>query len=245
MRYIINMFANLTRLKFVVLLFFILMIIPVSVVSADIFGWALHGSVFYFAANNGVDSDPAPIIPSGGFSFAFRLMPLLKLELTEDIYFTNYEYNSALGYPMACNPENRSAFVMGFVTGLNAVLFVPLGSATAGAAKAAGAFRLYGGPAADFRLVTLAIGLNHPSDFTGDIKTDARLQTDAIYKYFWEKGRWFMPAAGFGFDFPVNEKFLLGFDVRTWFPVYRLWIKDNVPAIDGWRFGAGLRFTPR
>ena len=200
------------------------------------FSWALHGSIFYFAANNGVDSDPAPIIPSGGASFAFHLAKYFKLELTEDIYFTNYEYNVILGYPMACNPENRSAFVMGFITGINSVLFLPIADSV---------FRLYGGLAADFRIIALAVGLNHPADFTGNIETDAQLQTDAIRKHFWQKGRWFMPAAGFGFDFPINEKFLIGFDLRTWFPVYKLWTDDNTPAIDGWRFGGGLRITIR
>jgi len=218
------------------LLFILFSMIPVNAAADDFFGWALHGSIFYFPAKNGVDSDPSPIIPSGGFSLSLRLARLLKLEFNEDIYFTNYEYNSALGYPMACNPENRSAFVLGFVTGINLTLYVPVGDC---------AFRFFGGPAADFRVVTLAIGLNHPSDFTGDIETDAQLQTDAIRTYFWEKGRWFMPMMGMGFDFPINEKFQIGLDLRTWFPVYRIWADDPSPAIDGWRFGAGLRITAR
>jgi hypothetical protein len=231
------MLINLTRkIVIFILICFVLTLIPSNKTSAAPLSWALHGNIFYFAADNGVDSDPAPIIPSGGFSLALQLLRLLKIELTQDIYFTNYEYNAALGYPMACNPENRSAFVMGFITGINAVLFVPIGD---------GAFRFYGGPAADLRIVTLAIGLNHPADFTGDIYTDAQLQTDAISKYFWEEGRWFMPVAGLGFDFPLNERFLLGFDLRTWFPVYKIWTNDNVPAIDGWRFCAGLRITIR
>jgi len=225
--------------KFIFLLVFLfLFMIPLNKasVSAFSFSWALHGSIFYFAANNGIDSDPAPIVPSGGASVAFQFAPLFKLELTEDLYFTNYEYNAARGYPMACNPENRSAFVMGFLTGIHAVINIPIGSCS---------MRIFGGPAFDLRLVTLAIGLNHPADFTGDIKTDAQLQTDAIKDYFWKKGRWFMPVAGFGFDFPIVEKVMIGFDIRTWFPVYRLWTHDEVPSIDGWRFGAGLRVTIR
>jgi len=235
------------RSKAVKLSFVFFLIVPLIAVNAQetdtreqlnrrdkIFSWALHGSIFYFPAVNGVDSDPAPIIPSGGASFAFHLVKFFKLELTEDLYFTNYEYNAKLGYPMACNPENRSAFVMGFVTGINAVFFLPIGKSV---------FRLYGGPAFDFRVITLAVGLNHPADFTGDIETDAQLQTDAILKYFWEKGRWFMPAAGFGFDFTLYEKLLLGFDMRAWFPIYKLWAEDNASMIDGWRFGAGLRIT--
>jgi len=198
------------------------------------FSWALHGSIFYFPAVNGVDSDPAPVIPSAGASVAFQFARLFKLEITEDLYFTNYEYNVKLGYPMACNPENRSAFVMGFLTGINAVFFLPFGN---------NAFRFFGGPAFDFRIIALAVGLNHPADFSGNIETDAQLQTDAIRDFFWDKGRWFMPAAGFGFDFLIKENLYLGFDIRTWFPIYKLWVEDNTSSIDGWRFCAGLRIT--
>jgi len=206
--------------------------------SAGDFHWSMSGSLFYFAADNGVDSDPAAIIPVFGVSFAWQFWGPLRLELTEDIYFTNYEYNAALGYPMACNPENRSAFVMGFLTGIQLTAHFPIGNNGT-------AFRVYGGPAADFRLAVLAFGLNNPADFTNDLATDPKLQTDAIFKYFWSEGRWFMPVFGMGMDFPVNEKFKLGFDLRAWFPVYKLWTDDKTPAIDGWRFGAGLRITPR
>ena len=197
--------------------------------------WALHGSIFFFAANNGVDSSPAPIIPSGGGSLALQLFPSFRIEFTEDIYFQNYEYNPVPGYPMASDLDYRSAFVMGFITGVNAVLFIPLDSST---------FRLYGGLAADIRIITKAAGLKHPDDYTGNIETDVELQKEAILKYFWEKGRWLYPTVGFGFDFPLNENFLLGFDIRTWLPVYRIWTNENIPAVDGWRFGAGLRITP-
>jgi len=201
--------------------------------------WAYNGSIFHFAAGNGVQgADPAPILPSFGFSTAWNFWGPLRLEFTEDIYFTNYEYNAALGYPMACNLENRSAFVMGFITGIQLTGFFPIGGNGV-------AVRVYGGPAADFRLVVLAFGLNHPDDFTGDIATDAQLQTNAILDYFWSKGRWLFPVFGAGMDFPLNEKLLLGFDLRTWFPIYRLWTDKALPAIDGWRFGVGLRITPR
>ena len=217
------------------LLFFLL--IPAGIFSQDFFNWSVLGSMFYFAADNGVNSDPAPILPSLGGSVSLRLNNFLRLELTEDVYFTNYEYNYEYGYPMACNPENRSAFVLGFITGIQLTGVIPIGGGIT--------VRVYGGPAADLRIVLVAIGLNHPNDFTGGIENNARLQTNAISDYFWGEGRWFMPVAGAGMDFPINEKFLLGFDLRTWFPVYKLWTNDQTPAIDGWRFGAGLRITPR
>ena len=104
--------------------------------------------------------------------------------------------------------------------------------------------RAYGGPAVDLRIVGRAGGL-HEDDFTGKLETDAQMQTEAIRKYFWSRGRWFLPVIGGGVDIPVNELFLLGFDMRMWFPVYRLWTQEDIPGIDGWRFGLGLRITPR
>jgi hypothetical protein len=228
-----------TMKPFAALIIFSLALIPAA---ADSFwnnvNWSTRASILYFAADNGKqDADPAPILPSMGFSAEWRFWGPLRLELSEDIYFTNYEYNSTLGYAMPCNPENRSAFVMGFITGFQLAGFFPIGKNGIGA-------RVYGGPAADLRLVVRAFGL-HPDDYSsGDIKTDAGLQTEAIRKYFRSDGRWFFPVFGAGMDFPINENFLLGFDLRAWFPVYRLWTDKELPAIDGWRFGVGIRLTP-
>jgi hypothetical protein len=222
------------------LLLFLLPIIPLA---ADSFfnnlNWPTRGSIFYFAADNGKqNADPAPILPSMGVSAEWSFWGPLRLEFTEDVYFTNYEYNSTLEYAMPCNPENRSAFVIGFITGVQLTGFFPIGKNGTG-------LRVYGGPAADLRLVVQAFGLR-PEDYnSGDIETDARLQTDAIRNYFWSENRWFLPVFGTGMDFPINEKFLLGFDLRAWFPVYRLWTDKELPAIDGWRFGVGIRLTPR
>jgi len=239
MYYNVSMYQKRARGIAAVLLF----LLTVFSLSADSFWddvtWAASGSILILAADNGSQgADPAPILPSVGFSAAWQFWGPLSLEVTEDIYLTNYEYNAAYGYPMACNPENRSAFVMGFLTGIQVTGVFPIG-------KNGIDVRVYGGPAMDFRIIALAFGLNHPSDFTGKIETDAQLQTDAISKYFWEKGRWILPVVGAGMDFPLNEKILLGFDLRVWFPLYRLWTDENIPAIDGWRFCAGFRVTPR
>ena len=240
MRYNKDMCFNISRLRIaVVLLIFCFQLSPLNAESfLKNIHWAGMGSVFYFAANNGVDSDPAPILPSLGFSAAWQFFGHLRLEFTEDFYFTNYEYNAIQEYPMACNPENRSALVFGFVTGIQLTGAIPISDKDI-------LLRVYGGPVADLRIVTLAAGLNHPADFTNDIRTDAKLQTNAIREYFWGKARWFTPVAGVGMDFPISEKFYLGFDMRTWFPVYKVWAGDDTPAIDGWRFGIGFRITPR
>jgi len=240
LRYNINMFRFFPRSFFAAMFFALaLFLIPKSGAFGDDFHWAINGGILFLAADNGKQgADPMPILPTAGGSFAWQFWDLLRAEISADIYFTNYEYNSTLGYPMACNPENRSAFVMGFVTAIQLTGAIPIGYDGI-------TVRVYGGPAMDFRLVVLAFGLNHPSDFTGNIETDAQLQTDAISEYFWSEARWFLPVFGAGMDFPINEKFLLGFDLRVWFPLYRLWTDENIPAIDGWRFGVGLRITPR
>ena len=240
LRYNVNMFQSFPRILAAAFLFLLLPLFPLGADSlTDDIHWAIHGSIFYFAADNGRQgADPAPILPSFGASVAWQFWGPLRVELTEDLYFSNYEYNTERGYPMACSPENRAAFVMGFLTGIQVVGFFPLGGNGIDV-------RVYGGPAFDFRLVTLAFGLNHPSDFSGDIETDAQLQTNAIREYFWGSGRWLTPVFGAGMDFPISENFLLGFDLRTWFPMYRLWTDDDIPAINGWRFGIGLRITPR
>jgi hypothetical protein len=203
---------------------------------AERFSWSVEGSILYFPEDNGKQgSDHVTIFPSLGAAAALRIWGPLSVELTEDMYFSNYEYSFKHDLPMACQPDNRSAFVFGFITGLQARADFLL--------KNDMNVRAYGGPAADLRAISLAADL-HPDDFGGG-ERDAQVQTDAIRDYFWGEGRWFMPVAGFGMDFPVNEKFLLGFDFRTWFPLYRLWTNEDSPAIEGWRFGLGIRISPR
>jgi len=216
----------------------ILAVIPLSPLFGDFLQWSVLGNILVFPADNGASADPFPILPSGGASVSLKIYGPLRAELTEDIYIANYEYNSEVNRPMGSSQDNRSALVIGFFTAIQITGCFSLDDKGT-------ALRVFAGPAADLRAIVLAAGLNHPNDFNGDIKTNAQLQTDAIRDYFWNKSRWFMPVAGIGMDFPINENFLLGFDLRVWFPVYKLNINENIPAIDGWRFAAGLRITPR
>ena len=191
---------------------------------------AFRGSLLIFNSGNAVrGADPAPILPSFGISAVYNYNDRFKFELTEDIYFTNYEYNAELGKPFPCNQENRSAFVLGFLTGFQVTYTIPIGTTGINV-------RAFAGPVMDIRIVLLAFGLKHPDDFTGSLDTDPRLQTDAIRKYFWSNGHWFYPVIGAGADYPLNEKFLIGLDSRLWFPL---------SSADDWRFGIGFRITPR
>jgi hypothetical protein len=214
--------------------------LPLSVAKAEVnpfdkeyFNWSFKAGLLILASDNGPSADPMAILPFAGGSFSWQFMELLSLEITEDLYFTNYEFNDELGYPMACNPENRAAFVMGFVTGINIAGVFPLNEKGVTA-------RVSGGPAFDLRLVTLAFGLNRPDD-----QAIAKPQTKAISDYFWSSGRMFLFSAGGGMDFPFSEKYALGFDLRVWMPLYRLWSDENSPSIDGWRFALALRISSR
>jgi hypothetical protein len=202
---------------------------------SDRFDWAVNGGMLYFPEDNGNGGDSAPILSSFGADFAFNAIGPLWVELTEDLYFTHYAYNFTLARAVPAAIENRSAFVFAFLTGIQALGRFRLNDSITA--------RVYGGPAADFRAVVLAANL-HPDDFTGIPESDASIQTDAVRKYFWEKGRWFLPVSGIGMDFAVNERYKLGFDLRIWFPVYRLWAGEELPTVEGWRFGAGIRVSP-
>jgi hypothetical protein len=155
------------------------------------------------------------------------------IELTGDFYFTHYGYDFDLDRAVPYAIENRSSFVFGSVVGLQAVALFDITPDID--------VRVYGGPAVDLRIVLLAEDLNEGVDPMDEI----RRQTDAVKDYFWGKGRWFLPVFGTGMDFNLNSKIKLGFDLRVWFPLYRVWSGENLPPAEGWRFGMGARITFR
>jgi hypothetical protein len=197
--------------------------------------WSFNGSILFFPEDNGNEGDPAPVLPSAGVNLAYHIDGRYYVELTEDLYFTDYAWSVKLERAVPAAIENRSAFVFGFLTGIQAIVKFPVNDTWS--------FRVFGGPAFDFRVI--ALNTHHPDDFGGGLAHDAQLQTDAIFDYFWGKGRWLLPVVGGGADFSINEGFLLGLDLRVWIPMYKMWSGEELPAIEGWRFGASLRITLR
>jgi hypothetical protein len=195
--------------------------------------WAAEGSVLFFPEDNGMHSDPMPVLPSPGVAVSHPLPWPMHLELTLDFYFTHYGYDFELDRAVPYAIENRSSFVFGSVLGVQALaLFniTPLIDV-----------RAYGGLSADLRIVLVAEDLNEGVDPMDEIQRE----TDAVRDYFWSKGRWLFPVLGGGIDFNLNPKLKLGLDLRIWFPLYRLWTAEDLPAIEGWRFGVGARITFR
>ena len=191
--------------------------------------WFIDFSVLLFPENNGMGSDPMPVLPSPGAGLSYPITNIFWLELTLDFYMTHYRYNYTLDMAVPAAIENRSARVMGSFLGFHAAAYFNVNSFMT--------VRVYGGPAADLRIIFIAAGLND-SD-----KADAKKQTDSVRRYFWSQGRWFMPVIGTGLDFSVSQRFRLGIDLRVWVPIYRLWTGEKLPGIEGWRFGPGIRLS--
>jgi hypothetical protein len=200
---------------------------------SDRLSWSFGCSALLLPEDNGNRGGPMPVLPAPGAALAYSIWGPLSAELSLDIYFTNYIYDFAWNRALPAEIEHRSALVFGFLTGIQALARFPLGDRFA--------VRANGGFGMDFRIITLAA--KHPDDLSGDPETDAQIQTDAVRDYFWGQGRWFLPVLGTGFDYRINEKFFVGLDFRTWFPLYRTWTKEDLPPIEGWRFGIGLRIT--
>ncbi|MDR2029662.1 MAG: hypothetical protein LBP93_09025 [Treponema sp.] len=191
--------------------------------------WSFRGSILFFPENNGLASDSMPILPSPGGTAAYPVWGPLWAELSLDVYGTYYGYAYQLGRAVPANPENRSSFVIGPILGFQ-------GLAKFDVREKIG-LRVYGGLSADMRICLIAGGLE------GQEKEQVAEEVKDITAYFWGKGRWLFPVLGFGMDFGITEKLLLGFDTRVWFPMYRLWTNEDLPAIEGWRFGVGFNFT--
>ena len=193
--------------------------------------WFVNGSVLFFPEDNGMHSDPMPILPSPGAGVSYPITKILRAEATLDFYFTHYGYDYDLDRAVPLAIENRSSFVFGSLLGFHLAAYFNV--------KSFITVRVYGGPAADLRIVLIA------EDLRSDDKDDASRQTDSVRHYFWSSGRWFMPVIGAGVDFDLNPHLKLGVDLRVWAPMYRLWTGENLPVIEGWRFGPGIRFTIR
>ena len=231
--YILIMKGVLFRF-FLFIMFIIIAVIPLMAQETEKTGtgysWFAQGSVLFFPENNGLRSDPMPILPGFGAGFGLPIINPFRLEITLDMYFTTYGFDFTLGRAVPRAWENRSAFVWGSVLGVQAAYFWDLRSNMT--------LRFFGGLAADLRVVLVAPDLNDASPME-----EIRKETDAVLRYFWSMGRWLLPVAGTGMDFNLNEKFRLGFDIRIWLPMYKLWTGESLPFIEGWRFGIGARVT--
>jgi hypothetical protein len=190
-------------------------------------------SILVFPGDDTLESDPMPILPSPGAAVSYPFAKFFRAELGLDFYYTHYGWSPTLQRAVPAAIENRSALVIGSVLSLQAVGYFDINSFLT--------IRAFAGPSADLRLILLAEDLTEGLDDLTAIRADVNSITD----YFWSEGRWFLPVAGTGIDFTVNENFRLGIDLRCWFPLYRLWTGEDLGDVEGWRFGGGIRLTIR
>jgi hypothetical protein len=193
--------------------------------------YSLRGSVLVFPEDNGNASGPMPIMPSLGGSASYPLSDLLALELSLDIYAHDYDYDYELDRAVPADQEFRTSFIIGSILGFQPVFrFRP---------REGIMIRAYGGLSFDLRICLLAF------DVKGDHQSGRPIEeaSEDIFSYMWGSGRWIFPHIGGGMDFAFLESMTLGFDVRIWFPVWRLWTGEDLPFIEGFRFGLGFRAT--
>ena len=203
--------------------------------------WSARFNMLFFPEDNNNASAPMPILPSLGGGAAYPLSDLLALEVSLDLYGTTYDYDYGLQRAVPANDEFRSAFIMGLILGLQPVFrFRPMGDKFT--------IRAYGGLGFDFRIPFPASGIKdgeahtNNTGYTGHTVGEAR---SSISSYFWGSGRFIFPFIGGGMDFPLTDGVQLGFDLRAWLPVWRIWSGENLPIVEGFRFALGFRVTFR
>jgi len=202
--------------------------------------WSARGNILVFADDNGNTSAPIPILPSLGGGASYPLNNLLAFELSLDLYGTTYDFDVRLNRAVPSNDEFRSAFVVGAIVGLQPVFrFRPMGDKFT--------IRAYGGLGFDFRIILRAYGIEDGETHTNDKNPNTGLTVGQARKeissYFWGSGRFIFPFIGGGMDLALLEGINLGFDIRIWLPVWRAWSGEDLPIIDGFRFGVGFRIT--
>lgn len=191
--------------------------------------YSFRASILVIPEDNGLESDPMPVLAAPGVATAYPLSDMLAFALSLDMYGTYYGYSQSLERAVPYALENRSSFVLGSLLGVHGIYSLPL--------PLSSALRLYAGASADIRICLVADGLE------GADLEDASEQTGEIARYFWSDGRWFFPLIGAGFDLPVHGAMRLGMDLRTWIPLYKLWTAEELPPVEGWRVALGLRVT--
>ena len=193
--------------------------------------WFVEGSIMFFPVDNGLESDPMPILPSLGLGASHSVTNIFRLDLTLDVYSTLYGYSASLGRPVPLAIENAWSRVTGFVLGFQAAGYFNLTQNLT--------LRAYTGLAVDFRLILSR------SNLWDEEMEEANWHTRSLRSYFWSQGRWLLPVAGLGLDYTLETGLRVGLGFRVWMPAYRLWTGEDLPAVEGWRFGPGIRLTFR
>ena len=193
-----------------------------------------RGNILLFP-DGGNLPDPMPILPSLGIGADYPLAGPLYAEASVDCYSTNYDYSYTLDRAVPASLEYRSAFVAGIVAGFQLTGRFALTDSFV--------LRVFTGPAADLRLCFLSYGLR-PDEITADGRNLSTVVED-VAVYFWRQGRWFLPVAGFGFEYRILPKIMLGLESRVWIPLYRWWSGEDLAPIEGWRMAAGFTISLR
>ncbi|MDR2403701.1 MAG: hypothetical protein LBD78_06685 [Spirochaetaceae bacterium] len=77
--------------------------------------WLIRGSLLHFFEDNGMRSDPGPILPVPEAGFQYILWGPLAFEASPDLYGCYYDYDYTLNRAVPEEPANRASYVLGGV----------------------------------------------------------------------------------------------------------------------------------
>ncbi len=163
-------------------------------------------------------SAPSPVMNTLGGSAILTFADgfFLTFEPGLDLFWTNYENLAGRAVPTENERgAGNNVFVLGFLLDVPLVATLRFGSALSETIPHRFAVGFSMGPA-----FVLRAGFKY--DLTGD-QAAMEANQKAVVAYFWEKGRWFYPAAGIRFEIALQERFTFLVGVRGFLPIFNAW----------------------
>jgi hypothetical protein len=198
-----------------------------------------HGTFFGDAVihtdEGKIIADPNPLVFPFDFSVGFLVAGNNFLDIyvlpSLAIYWTNYIWDDEVERPLPAAIENRSEFVMGFFTGVDAEIQLPIGKSFLFFADV--------GFAADMRLVMFAADINEND------KEEISDDVDKVKDYFWDFAslRPFYFHAALGVGMRHANDYSIAVNLNMWLPFVPPPRRDGDIALLGARFGLGVRLS--
>jgi hypothetical protein len=176
-----------------------------------------------YVANLDASAQTAALITNvlgSGVVFPFSPSSRWAFEPSADFYWGYYE-TTAAGRAVPTGVEYRTAFLIGFLVDAPIVFSLRFGEKWSMGMGAGLGFNV-------------RLGINAaPGEVTA-------AQVGAINRYFWEKGRFFMPSTLLRGEYRLTERVEFGFSARAFWPIFNLWAGENFPFLDQGIFGGVL-----
>ena len=149
----------------------------------------------------------------------------LTLEPGLDLFWTNYENLDGRAVPTEYERgAGNNVFVLGFLLDVPLTATLRFGAPVSETIPHRFAVGFSLGPA-----FVLRAGFKY--DLTAGMEAAMAENQKAVVSYFWEKGRWFYPAAGIRFEIALQERFSFLVGARGFLPIFNAWT-GTTPFLD-------------